>query len=83
MLGNGRGYGGSGGEPDSAVSLSSTAHKKSVHTRNVCVCECVNAHEHVCICGVSLWFVFFLYRWFSQLVCVPGSVSFLRIVMIW
>lgn len=41
MLGSGGGYRGGGGEPDSAVSLSSAAHKKTVHTRNVCVRECV------------------------------------------
>lgn len=37
---------------------------------HVCVC--------VYICGATLWFVFFLYRWFCPLVCVPGSVSFPR-----
>lgn len=31
MLGSCRGCEGGGSEPDSAVSLSSTAHKKSVH----------------------------------------------------
>lgn len=34
------------------------------------------AHMHVCICGATLWFVFFLCRWFCPFVCVSGSVSF-------
>lgn len=79
MLGSGRGYGGGGSEPDSAVSLSSTAHKKTVHKRNVCICECVNTHVSVCICGESLWFVFFLYRWFCPFVCLPGSFCLLPV----
>lgn len=39
--------------------------------------ECVSVWVYVCICGVSLWLVFFLYRWFCPVVCVPGSVCFL------
>jgi len=77
MVGSGRGYGGGGAEPDSAVSLSSTEHKKTVDARNACVCESVNVHVHVRLCGPSLWSVFFLYRWFCPLICVPGSVSIL------
>lgn len=34
------------------------------------------AHMHVCICGATLWSVFFLCRWFCPFVCVSGSVSF-------
>lgn len=77
--GSGGDHGGGGVERDTAVSLSSAAHKRTVHTRNVCVpvcgsriCVCVC----VSICVVTLWFVFFLYRWFCPLVCVSGSVSF-------
>lgn len=87
MLGSCRGYGGGGSEPDSAVSLSSTAHKKTVHKRNVCVRECVNARARVCVYVESLCgLCFSLYRWCCPFVCVPGSVSFLHrggLVMHW
>lgn len=59
MLGSGRGYGGGGSEADSAVSLSSTAHKKTVHTRNVCIRKCVNAAVRTCV-----------YMWRVCVVCV-------------
>lgn len=46
-------------EPDSAVSLSSTAHKRTVHSRNVCVCE---GEPCTCmcvwVCGATAVFVF-------------------------
>lgn len=57
--GSGRDHGGGGAERDTAVSLSSAAHRRTVHTGNaharvrVSVCVCVS------ICVVTLWFVFF------------------------
>lgn len=61
------------------LSLSASLHTRRLFIQGMCVCvfQCVNAHVHVCICRVTPWFVFFLYRWFCPLVCIPGSVSFL------
>lgn len=47
--GSGRDHGGGGVERDTAVSLSSAAHKRTVHTRNVCVPVC-GSHMSVCVC---------------------------------
>lgn len=38
--------------------------------------QACGAHMHVCICGATLRFVFFLCRWFCPFVCVSGFVSF-------
>lgn len=83
MAGSGRGYG-VGGIYQTVLSRSVPLHTRRLFIKGMCECmyECANA----CVCGVSLWFVFFLYRWFYPLVCVPGSVSFLcrdGLVMPW
>lgn len=49
---------GYGGDADSAVSLSSTAHKRTVHMRNACVC---GGYVPVCVCVEQLRFLFFLF----------------------
>lgn len=55
--GSGRDHGGGGAERDTAVSLSSAAHRRTVHTGNAHAR--VRASVCVSICVVTLWFVFF------------------------
>lgn len=71
------------------LSLSAPLHTRRLLIQGMCVyAEWVNTHVHVhvCVFGVSRWFVFFIYRWLCPLVCVPGSVYFLcrdGLVMHW
>lgn len=64
---------------ETLLSLSARLHTRGLFIQGMCVCQCV-AHACVCvsvsICVVTLWFVFFLYRWFCPLVCVSAAVSF-------
>lgn len=83
MAGSGRGYG-VGGVYQTVLSLSVPLHTRRLFIKGMY--ECMYEYANACVCGVSLWFVFFLYRWFYPLVCVPGSVSFLcrdGLVMHW
>lgn len=69
------------------LSLSAPLHTRRLLIQGMCVsAEWVNAHVYVCVFGVSLWFVFFLYRWLCPIICVPGSVYVLcrdGLVMHW